>query len=87
MTRPGRNQARQHTLLKGRLQSHPLRKLLSAAIGADAWLFIVASGLWTNGKGLGATQRRDDPALRGESVFPPTAVPIMQIHADENHVI
>lgn len=48
---------------------------------------IVGSGLYLGYRELRAMRHLDDPALVGESVFPPTAVPITQIHADENHVI
>ncbi len=47
---------------------------------------IVASGLYLGYRELRALRHSDDAALVGESVFPPTAVPLTQIHADENDV-
>lgn len=48
---------------------------------------IVGSGLYLGYRELRATRHGEDAALVGESVFPPTAVPLTQIHADENDVI
>ncbi|MGK7652539.1 DMT family transporter [Roseovarius sp. B08] len=47
---------------------------------------VVGSGLYLGYRELRATRHSADPALVGESVFPPTAVPLTQIHADENDV-
>lgn len=47
---------------------------------------IVGSGLYLGYRELRATRHGPEPALVGESVFPPTAVPLTQIHADENDV-
>ncbi|WP_428515725.1 DMT family transporter [Roseovarius sp.] len=47
---------------------------------------IVGSGLYLAYRELRASRHRPDPSLVGESVFPPTAVPLTQIHADENDV-
>ena len=45
---------------------------------------IVGSGLYLGYRELRAMRHSNDAALVGESVFPPTAVPLMQIKDDEN---
>ncbi|MEM8774889.1 MAG: DMT family transporter [Pseudomonadota bacterium] len=47
-------------------------------------VLIVGSGLYLGFRELRATKESDDSALVGESVFPPTAVPLTQVHEEEN---
>ena len=69
---------------------------LAAALGYIVWgeippqstfygmVLIVGAGLYLGYRELRATSHSDDVALVGESVFPPTAVPLTQIPDDEN---